>query len=95
MDLELLAENIDYFCKYQGAEEWKGGPMGNGVVQFPYPVYPEEMKIRPLLECIGGVDYEYDKHIKEIRQAKLQPTDLDLAQIQAYLTFIIRGENFR
>lgn len=94
LNLELLAENIDYFCKYKDAAEWKGGPMGNGVIQFPYPIYPEGMNLNLLLEYIGGMDYEYDKHMKEISQTKLLPTDLNLAQIRSYMTFIIRGEKF-
>lgn len=57
-------------------------------------IYPEGMNLLPLLESIGGWDYEYDKHIKEIVQKNLSPTDLTLAQIQSYLTYIIRGERF-
>lgn len=90
LNLELLTENIEYFCKYRGAAEW----VSTGTSLFAYPMYPDGIALYPLLQCIGDFDYEYDQHVKEIKKSGLQPTDLNLEQIRSYLTFIVRGERF-
>lgn len=92
-DLELLRDHIDYFKKHKEVQ-WSGGPQENGVIQFAYPIYPEGMDLLRLLKLIGGFDYEYDKHVKEIVSANLSPSELNLTQIQSYLTYIVRGEKF-
>ena len=92
-DLELLRDHIDYFKKHKEVQ-WGGGAQENGVIQFAYPIYPEGMDLLRLLQLIGGFDYEYDKHVKEIVSANLSPSELNLTQIQSYLTYIVRGEKF-
>ena len=93
-NLELLAENIEYFSKYRGAAEWRGGPTEDGINQFPYPIYPEGMKLDDLINALGGYDTDYNLNMEKINQEKLLLTELSAEQIRTYLTFIVRGERF-
>ena len=76
--------------KTVGKIQWKGGMGPNGIMQIPYPDYPDEIWASfSILE--PDTDYldNYEKYCKSVL-----PTEMNAHQIRTMLTLIERGERF-
>lgn len=76
--------------KTVGKIQWKGGKGSDGVIQKPYPAYPDE-----IWACFSILDpvMNYVENYQQYCVGVL-PTDMNVRQIRTMLTFIERGERF-
>ena len=70
--------------------KWNSDRETNGVMEFPYPEYPNGIwSIASIFDPDTDYSDNYEKYCKGIL-----PTDMNVHQIRTMLTFIERGERF-
>ena len=76
--------------KTVGKIQWKGGKGSDGIIQKPFPEYPDEIWASfSIFEQDTDYSDNYEKYCKGVL-----PTDMNAHQIRTMLTFIERGERF-
>lgn len=76
--------------KTVGKVQWKGGKESDGIMEIPYPDYPDEIWASfSIFDPDTDYSDNYEKYCKGIL-----PTDMNVRQIRTMLTFIERGERF-
>ena len=74
--------------KTVGKIQWKGGKESDGIMEIPYPDYPDEIWVSfSIFDPDTDYSDNYEKYCKGIL-----PTDMNVHQIRTMLTFIERGE---